>query len=195
MTPGQSKRYRRPLLQALAAALTVAALAGASAAVARPAANQGAELKFVASQSEVPVPGEFKRFSADVTFDPAQLASAKVAIVIDVASVSTGSGDADAMLKSKDFFDAADFPRATFTSTSIAADGSGKFTASGPFELKGLKRPLAVPFTVRPDGDGFWFEGSVPVSRLAYKVGEGEWSDTGTLADRVLIEFKLFVPR
>ena len=39
-----------------------------------------------------------------------------------------------------------------------------------------------------------WFEGSIPLSHLAYKVGEVEWADIGTLADQVQIRFKIFVP-
>jgi len=52
-----------------------------------------------------------------------------------------------------------------------------------------------VPFTARGDGGGLWLEGSVPLSRLAYQVGQGEWADTGTLPDPVLIRFKLYLPR
>jgi polyisoprenoid-binding protein YceI len=182
-------------LQALAATLTITALIGGSTAFARLAASQGAELKFVASQSDVPFAGNFRKFSADVDFDPAKPVSGKVNIVIDLGSVDTGSADADAMLRGKDFFDAARFPQATFTSTAIAAESAGRFRAIGQFTLKGRSLALAVPFAARPEAAGTWFEGSVPVARLAYKVGEGEWADTGTLADQVLITFKLFVPR
>jgi polyisoprenoid-binding protein YceI len=179
----------------LAATLAITAVVGGSTAVAKLTASQGAELKFVASQSDVPVPGEFRKFSADVDFDPARPTTGKVSIAIEVASVATGSADADAMLKGQDFFDAAHFPQATFTSTSIKAEGAGKFRADGQFTLKGRSLALAVPFTARAEAAGTWFEGAAPVSRLAYKVGEGEWNDTGTLADRVQIKFKLFVAR
>lgn len=185
-------RNHRRRFAAAALVLGAAVLAGRPAADARPTGD-GA-LTFVASQSGVPVPGEFKKFSADIDFDPAKPAAGKVNVVVDLASVATGSGDADAMLKSKDFFDAGDFPQARFASTSIAADGAGKFRAAGQFTLKGRSLALAVPFAVQPSADGYWIEGSVPVSRLAYQIGQGEWSDTGTLSDQVLIKFRLFVP-
>lgn len=60
--------------------------------------------------------------------------------------------------------------------------------------LKGKSLPLIIPFTARPEGAGMWFEGSIPLSHLAYKVGEVEWADIGTLADQVQIRFKIFVP-
>ena len=183
--------WRLPLL---AAAMVAMAALGGSSAVAKLAASRS-EIKFVAMQADVPVAGAFKHFSADVDFDPARPAFGKLNIVIDVASVDTGSTDADDMLKTKGFFDAAHFPQATFVSTAIAAEGADKFRASGSFTLKGRSVALAVPFSARPEGNELRFEGSAPVSRLAYKVGEGEWADTGTLADSVQIKFTLYVPR
>jgi polyisoprenoid-binding protein YceI len=182
-------------LRLLAAILAIALVVGGSSAVAKLAARQNAEIKFVATQVDVPIEGQFRQFSADVDFDTVKPTSGKVSIVIDLASVDTGSADADAMLKGKDFFDTVHFPQATFASTSIMAAGVGEYRASGQFMLKGRSLALVIPFTVRPEGAGLWFEGSIPVSRLAYKVGEGEWADTGTLADQVRIRFKLYVPR
>lgn len=146
-------------------------------------------------QMDVPVEGEFKQVSADVDFDPAKPQAGKVSIVIKLASVDTGSADADNMLKSKGFFDAGKFPEATFISTSIASAGANMFRASGKLTLKGRSLALVIPFSASPEGAGLSLKGSVPVSRLAYNVGEGEWTDTGTLADQVLIKFKLFLPR
>ena len=179
----------------LAAGLIVAVALGESGAVAKPITSQHAEIRFEAMQMDVPVEGEFKQFSADVDFDPAKPQAGKVSIVIKLASVDTGSYDADNMLKSKGFFDAGNFPEATFVSTSIAPTGAGMFRASGQFTLKGRSFAIVIPFAVSPEGAGLSLKGSVPVSRLAYNVGEGEWTDTGTLADQVLIKFKLYLPR
>jgi polyisoprenoid-binding protein YceI len=181
------RRSRR----AWSTALAIAAVVLGSSASAGLFQAQHGEIGFTASQAEVPIAGAFKRFSADVDFDPAQPAAGKVSIVIDTASVDTGSADADMLLQGPDFFDVARFPSASFTSTAIVADAAGGFRASGELTLKGRSLPLVVPFSARRDGDALRFEGSVSLSRLAYQVGSGEWSDTGTLADPVLIRFKL----
>jgi polyisoprenoid-binding protein YceI len=139
--------------------------------------------------------GEFKTFSGDISFDPAKPDAGKATLSIDLSTVDAGSAEANDALKGKDWFDIAHFPKATFTSTSIQAAGAGKFQASGPFVLKGKSANLVIPFTSRADAGGFWLEGTVPISRTAYKVGDGEWSDTGTVADTVQVHFKLFVPR
>ena len=35
------------------------------------------------------------------------------------------------------------------------------------------------------------FEGSLPIKRLAYAIGEGEWKDTSIVADEVVIKFRV----
>lgn len=165
--------------------VTVAAFAGAS----------GGGVKFVARQSDVAVEGSFNQFSADVDLDPAHPQTGKIKVAIDLGSVDAGSSDANNLLKGREFFDVTRFPSATFVSTSILATGTGTYQASGPFTLKGHTTNLVIPFVVRSDSNGLWFEGSAPISRLAFKVGEGQWSDTATLDDEVRIQFKVHVPR
>ena len=159
------------------------------------AVNESSKILFTATQSDVSVDGGFGKFTADVEFDPAKPATGKVSLVINLGSVATGSTEADDLLKSGDFFDVAHFPQATFISKTISTQDTGHFQALGQFTLKGRSAGIAVPFTARPEGAGLRIEGRVPVSRLAYKVGEGQWADTGTLADQVQIRFSLYVPR
>lgn len=152
-------------------------------------------VKFVFSQMNVPVEGQFKKFSADVAFDTAKPEAGKVNISVDLTGTDAGSTDANQATQMKDWFNTAVFPKATFSATQFKALGGGKFQAVGQFSLKGRTAALTVPFTVRPDGNGQWFEGGFPLSRLAWKVGEGEWADVGAVADAVQVKFKLFVPK
>ncbi len=184
----------QPRLRRSAAVLAAAAaiLAGSAVFAARAG---GDHIGFTATQVDVPLSGEFRKFAADVDFDPAKPEAGKVDVVIDLGSVTTGSTDADQLLKGPDFFDVAHFPQATFVSQAITAADAGHFQARGALTLKGRSSGLLVPFSVRPEGNDLRIEGSVPISRLAYHVGEGEWLDVGTLADRVEIRFDLRVPR
>jgi len=156
--------------------------------------SQG-QIRFTATQSEVPLDGEFGKFAADVDFNPAKPEAGKVDFAVDLASVSTGSSEADNLLKEKDFFDARQFPRATFVSKAISSTGGTQFQVRGNFTLKGHSAELLIPFTARPEKDGLHIDGHFLVSRRAYTVGVGQWADTGLLADEVQIRFSLFVPR
>ncbi len=157
-------------------------------------ANRG-QVKFIAHQSEVPLEGSFNRFSADIDLDPAHPQSGKIRVDIDLASVDAGGADANELLKGADFFDVSHFPSASFVATSVQASGDARFQASGPFTLKGHTANLVIAFVARPDSTGLWFEGSAPVSRLAFNVGQRQWSDTSTLDDDVQIQFRVHVMR
>lgn len=157
--------------------------------------NRSSKIQFSATQSEVAVDGKFQKFIADVDFDPARPAAGKVELQIDLASVATGSSEADDLLRSKEFFDTAHFPQASFNAKTINATSAGHFQAPGEFTLKGKTTGIVIAFTARPEGSGLRIEGRVPLSRLAYHVGEGQWADTGTLDDQVQIQFSLYVPQ
>ena len=178
-----------------AAALSLVMAIAASVALAAVADSGGSRVQFVAKQSEVPLTGRFAKFRADVDLDPAHPQGGRIKVVIDLASADAGGADANQLLRSKEFFDVASFPDATFEATSITAAPNGGFQAAGTFTLKGHRAGILVPFTARQQGATTWFEGSTSISRLAYHVGEGQWSDTGTLDDEVLIDFKLQVAR
>lgn len=68
----------------------------------------------------------------------------KVSVVIDMASVNSGDQTRDDHLKSADFFDVANYPTATFTSTEVAWDGSTGGTLMGELTIKGVAKPLTL---------------------------------------------------
>ena len=77
-------------------------------------------ISFTGRQMGAPSKGEFKRFSADIRFDPANLAASAVEVTIDTASADTGNRDLDAELKRPNWFEVDRFPQARFVTTVIA---------------------------------------------------------------------------
>jgi polyisoprenoid-binding protein YceI len=65
----------------------------------------------------------FDEVDAELTFDPAEPANSSVTATIAAASVSTGDGEIDRLLKGPGFFDAARYPDITFRSTRITVTG------------------------------------------------------------------------
>ncbi len=153
--------------------------------------NTGGTIRFAASQSGVALTGDFNDFAANVKFDPAHPDTGTVKVSVTVGSVSTGTASADELLRSEDFFDAKKFPQATFEATEFHAQGAGHYLAKGTFTLKGKSVPQTVVFTMASAPQGQWFDGSFTISRLAFGVGQGEWSDTSTLDDAVQIQFHI----
>jgi polyisoprenoid-binding protein YceI len=149
------------------------------------------ELRFVSKQMNVPVEGRFKRWTADVNVDPSHPETGRATIEVDLASIDMNSPDGEAEAKDKLWFDVKNFPRARFTLSGVRALGADKYEAQGKLAIKGLTRDVAAPFTLRQDGAQSVAEGGFVLKRLEFKIGEGEWADTATVANEVQVRFRL----
>jgi len=76
-------------------------------------------------------------------------------------------------------------------STSIKPAGAGKLNVTGKLTIKGKTADVSFPLTVKPEGGKQVFEGQLPIRRLAFNIGEGEWKDTSMVADEVVIKFRV----
>ena len=149
----------------------------------------------VSKQMGVPVEGKFKRFTAQISFDPAKPAEGKASVDIDIASFDLGDADFNRETAKKEWFDAARFPKATFVTSAIKPAGAGKFEATGKLTIKGITRDVVAPVSFRAEGGQQVFEGVLPIKRLAFNIGEGAWKDTSTVADDVQIRFRIVTAR
>jgi polyisoprenoid-binding protein YceI len=50
---------------------------------------------------------------------------------------------------------------------------------------------VVVPVQYHKDGATQVFDGVLPIKRLQYGVGQGEWSDTSLVADDVQLKFHI----
>ncbi|HWA14154.1 MAG TPA: YceI family protein [Burkholderiales bacterium] len=148
-------------------------------------------IEFTSRQMNVPVDGRFTRFTAQVAYDPKSPAQAKAEIEVELASVDTGSAEADLEVARKGWFNTAAFPRARFTSTSVRPLSADRLEVRGALAIKGLTREVIVPVTVKAAGNATTFEGAFPIMRLQFRIGEGVWSDTDTVADEVQVKFRI----
>lgn len=149
------------------------------------------EIVFVSKQMGVPVEGRFKKFDAQIAFDPAKPDASKIAFTVDIASATLGVPESDAELPKATWFNTAKFPQATFQSTAVKGLGGGKYEVSGKLAIKGSSRDVVVPVALTQSGATTTVTGTFPLKRLAFKIGENEWADTSMVADDVQVKFKL----
>jgi polyisoprenoid-binding protein YceI len=177
--------------------LSIALAAALLAAIAMPASAQQklvpaqSEIAFTSKQMGVPVDGKFKKFDAQVAFDPKQPEAAKIAFTIDLASASLGAPETEAELAKPEWFNTKAFPQATFQSTGAKALGGGKFEVSGKLAIKSATRDVVVPVMLAQSAGTTTASGSFAIKRLDYRIGDGDWKDTSMVADPVQIKFKL----
>lgn len=150
-------------------------------------------ITFVSKQMGVPVEGSFKKFTAQLRFNPAKAENATAQISIELASIDAGGAEANDEVKGKSWFNAAEFPKAEFVSTAVKAKGGGQFEATGKMSIKGKTLEVRAPFALKEDKGLLYIEGNFPLKRLDFGIGSGLWSDTSVVADEVQIKFKFLV--
>ncbi len=102
-----------------------------------------------------PRKGGFDNFTGLAEIDPATKALTSLSVDIVTDSIRTEVGAMlTGHLKSPDFFNVAEFPEASFQSTSIKAEGEpGSYMVTGDLTLHGVTKPISFPATVSMDGD------------------------------------------
>jgi polyisoprenoid-binding protein YceI len=157
-------------------------------------AATGNSISFTSKQMGVNVEGSFKKFDAQLAFDPKKSEIGKIAFTIDLTSVDIGDAGTMSELKKPGWFDSARVPSATFTSTSIKSMGANKFEITGNLVIKGIVKHVIVPVTLLQQGltaGQTRADGSFVIKRLEYKIGDGDWNDTSLVANDVQVKFRL----
>jgi polyisoprenoid-binding protein YceI len=123
------------------------------------------------------VHGHFGKVAATIHYDEADIAKSKVTATVGVDTLDTGEEKRNAHLASPDFFDVANLPTATFTSTSVARRGD-KLIISGNLTLHGVTQPVVLeaegPTGPVPGMDHkphAGFTATTTISRSAFGIG------------------------
>ncbi len=151
----------------------------------------GSVLAFAGTYEGEAFTGRFPGFVTRFSFDPAQLATAKLDVTIPLATASTGNSDYDGEMRGNAFFDVARFPQARYTATKFRALGGNRYAADGTLSLRGVSKPVTLTFTWTP-GDKPVLAGKATVKRLEFGVGEGDWADTDLLPNEIAVSTKVF---
>lgn len=172
----------------LLASLLASAIAGAVPLKTDPAKSS---VTATFKQMGVPVEAKFKQFTAQIDYDAAKPAASKATVEIQTASLDLGDPDYNKEITKKEWFNTAQFPKASFVSSSIAAAGAGKLSVRGKLTIKGRSADVSFPLAVKAEAGKQVFEGQLPIKRLAFNIGEDEWKDTSMVADEVVIKFRV----
>jgi polyisoprenoid-binding protein YceI len=184
---------------AFAAATLAVALGGAVPALAAPTTWQvdpaNSKLGFHGTMSGEAFSGVFRRWTAQIAFDPKALAASKAAVWIDVASATTGDADRDQALPTPDWFSAKVFPKASFVTRGFKDLGGGRYQAVGDLTIRGAHKPIVLPFTLNITGDTARMNGAVQLNRLDFGLGQGRWKTADVVDPNVTVTVALTAHR
>jgi polyisoprenoid-binding protein YceI len=149
------------------------------------------QLTFESSAEGAAFEGRFQTWDADIRFDPKQLGQSKVVVTVDTASAVTGDTSRDQSAHSSDWFASAVFPKATFTATSFKDLGGGKYEADGDLSIRGVSKPVSLPFTLSINGGQASMTGETSVDRTLFGVGQGEYAGADIVPLEVTIKVSI----
>ena len=201
--PAPSPSPAEAAAQTPAAAVATPVLAATPAAAATPASgatNYAMDpakswLGFTAKQSGGDVDARFDKFSAQIAFADANLATSHFDVQVTTQSVNSQDSDRDTVLRDKDLFDSAKYPTANFVTSAFTRKAAGQYEATGKLTIRDVTHEIHLPFSFQTAQEGgkavAWLKGGVTVNRLDYGVGQGDWKDTSVVANEVRVKFEL----
>ena len=135
-------------------------------------------IAFSVQQMGAKVDGSFANWTADIAFDETAVdgKNGSVKVTIDTTSLTLGSVTDQA--KAADFFDVAGHPTATFTADIVP--GATDYIAKGTVDLRGAKKDISLPFTLKIDGDTATMQGTTELDRRDFAMG-ATYSDEATV--------------
>lgn len=154
----------------------------------------GSSLVFAGTYQGVPFTGRFPGFRTTLSFDPAAPETAQLDVTIPLTGVTTDNDDYDGEMRGSAFFDIASFATARYTATGFRHIADNRYQADGTLDLRGVSRPVTLDITWTPGGQPV-LQGSATISRLAFGVGSGSWTNTSLIPDEIEVRTRVtFLP-
>lgn len=112
---------------------------------------ENTKVQFVGAKITGKHEGQFDEPSGKLTWDAGDPTKSQVVVSIAMDSFATDSAKLDGHLRSPDFFDVAQFPMTSFTSTKIVKKGED-YLVTGNLDLHGVKKSISFPAQVSEEG-------------------------------------------
>jgi polyisoprenoid-binding protein YceI len=125
------------------------------------------------------VEGRFKDFEGTIRYDDKDVTKSSVEFSAKVASVDTEVEARDKHLRTADFFEVEKYPTLSFKSTRVERKGKDAFVLHGDLTLKGVTKPVQLPFHISgavkdPWGNTrFGVEAETKINRRDYGINYG----------------------
>ncbi len=88
--------------------------------------------------------GSFEKIDGIIDFDEVNVENSSVVVTIETGSLKTGFMPRDKHFSSPDFFNAKEFPTATFKSTKVEKTGINMGKITGDLTLLGVTKPIVL---------------------------------------------------
>lgn len=123
---------------------------------------------------------EFEDFSGTLMLEEDNIPASEVSVTIDMSSVDSGYDTFNGHLTDKsEWFNVAEYPEATFESSSIEKVGDNRYEVTGDLTLKGVTREVTLDTTINKIAEHpmtgartVGFDATTTVKRSAFNMGK-----------------------
>lgn len=134
--------------------------------------------------------GGFKTFTGHFTIKDGAPVGNDHRVEIDMTSTWSDAEKLTEHLKADDFFNVAQFPKATFDVTSLTKGENNSWTVAGNFNLHGVEKNISFPATVVEEGDTVKITAEFNINRQDFGIKYAGKTDD-LIRDEVIIRLNL----
>jgi polyisoprenoid-binding protein YceI len=122
--------------------------------------------------------GRMEKVVGTLSLDTADLSKSSVSVTLPLEGLRTGSDALDKRLKGPEFFDAAQYPQITFTSTRVEPVNANALRITGDLSVHGVTRPVVLDARINkiskvpPRSAEAGFDADVQLLRSDFGVGK-----------------------
>lgn len=158
--------------------------------------KEKSKIEFVGAKVTRDHQGRFNKFDGWIEYAAAK--PSRIGFEIDLTDIWTDTDNLTTHLKSPDFFDVAKYPKATFTSTSIAeappgAPAGATHIVKGNLNLHGVEKEVTIPVTATQSAEGVRTKSEFTINRHDWGISYKGMADD-LIKDNVLIKLDLLFP-
>lgn len=137
--------------------------------------------------------GSFSNYAIGIVLDPeAPEREGAIEARIDLGSAIASDSEKTNALPTETWFHVEAHPVAVFQSNLITSTGPGTYDAEGTLSLKGISRPVTVPFTLTIGDDGRAVaDATVLLNRSDFQIGTGEFAEGKWVAFEVNVDLHI----
>lgn len=130
--------------------------------------------------------GGFKKLAGTATATGTDPATLKIELEIETDSLFSDDEKLTKHLKSPDFFNVAEFPKATFKVTKVEKSDKG-YTQTGDLTMLGKTKEVSIPSTIKLTAEGLTIDAEFKIKRSDWGMVYGK----GKVDDEVALKIEL----
>ena len=142
-----------------------------------------------------PFYGRFNDFSGSIELNEDDMAGSAMEFKVLIRSIDTDNGKRDTHLRDADFFNARQFPTATFESSTIKQNSDGSLSVTGEMNLHGVTKEVTAEVTELKQvsgqqGNKMGFEAKFSIKRSDFEMTKylaADGGEDGPLSNTVQI--------